>query len=273
MKEYLDGASLTLLDSMLIENEDLTYPDFLREFLRLHRRDGRMVHQQNWEKCRLVARDPHNPTVGEWTRFQSDYLSKRSLVDDWTELGDREKVMSQIPPYLQGKVMREIAKNRRGQWWVRVSVPEGLDAAFVRRQLEIAAHFTFPLVTFDRHSFVVKCTTPHQQSELLRCHGAVLRGKSVKIELAESFMSGSELLEFVRESLRTDEEVENTRAGFAAKVSIQTPTTPLAQSSGRGVFGVEGKPSDEKHTNPPSLERGGGSGFPVWKFPPVPKFP
>ena len=65
-----------------------------------------MVHQQNWEKCRLVARDPQNPTVGEWTRFQSDYLSKRSLVDDWTELGDREKVMSQIPHYLQGKVMR-----------------------------------------------------------------------------------------------------------------------------------------------------------------------
>ena len=111
--------------------------------------------------------------------------------------------MSQIPHRLQERAMREIAKRRVGQWWARVSVPEGMDPQFVRRQLEVGAGFPFTNITFDRHNFVVKCPSPQLQSDLMRLDGAILREAERKMEEATGYKLKLKVKEF--ESLPLEE--------------------------------------------------------------------
>ena len=190
LRELMDDASVAILDARLEENRQLSYDEFWREFLGLYQRDARRERRAAWHECKLVCKRVGEPTFGEWTRFMATYQARRRMVDDWAEEEDTALVLSQTPEKFREKVVREVAKTRRGQNWVRVHLVDGVSAKRVHRQLEAAVKQRLPDTVFERHHLIVKCQSRDLQGRLLGVGGADLDGKVINIEAAEYFMPG-----------------------------------------------------------------------------------
>ena len=90
-------------------------------------------------------------TQQDWDKFRADYLFKRSHVEGWSEVIDYEQICGHLLPNFQQAVVKEQCRRRAGRIWVRISIPNGLDAQNNLQQLR---------EEIDRELFVVKITAP-----------------------------------------------------------------------------------------------------------------
>lgn len=245
LQEHLDRPSAAILEALMGANPDLTYEEFWDDFLRRHMRDGRNVHLKNWKNCKLRAEDPEHPTQGEWAQFQVEFKALRELVDTWTEADELDIIIPQTPQWLLEKVRKKTAKERDHRFWVRVGVPGDVDPRRLQEQLEALIQMRFPRVVHDFRHFVVKGLREGEQKRLLAQNGAELDGYRIKIEMAQYFMKGNEVLDFVWKCLRDEEDVKAQYEAFHPQPSVhfrEKKEEKEKEHRGYGVHSVEDTP-------------------------------
>ena len=127
LKNFLDDASATLLVGKMAIDPDLSYNEFWSDLRARFLRDARTTHRQNWRATKLQITG-NRVTLQDWCQFQAAYVSRRALVEDWSEMEDQGFVFSQTPSEYQPKILAETGKRRLGKNWVRVVVPQSMQA-------------------------------------------------------------------------------------------------------------------------------------------------
>ena len=107
------------------------------------------------------------PTLQEWVQYTALYQGKRALVDGWSESEDRSNIIAQLTPELLDEVLTETTNRRKGQLWLRVSVPTGVHASEIQQTLEQTVGVRLPIVRRDGQQFVVQCADTQQLQTLL----------------------------------------------------------------------------------------------------------
>ena len=213
LKGYLDKASAARLEARMYAEPNLSYLRFWEELRSQFRRDVQVTHRQNWQKVqvRIVGK---RLTLQEWAEFQALYVGKRALVDDWAETEDRSLVFRQIPKEYHKEIMSESATRRNGQFWLRISIPNGCEGATVRDELEFELGKKLRQVAADKRQLVMACDNLADQKALLEFDNADLDGKIIRVQRAEYHMTGDDLLEYVRGLLEQEDDLRLLRSSY-----------------------------------------------------------
>ena len=190
---FLDAASADWLQARMEQDEELGYYDFFEDLRSRFARDARTIHRQAWELVKLVKRGT-DPTLQEWNAYQAAYLKKRALVEDWADEEDRKMVFKQIPKKYRQRVINEVSKRSAGQYWVRVTVPHGLNAHDVQSGLEEDLEHPLRSFTMEKRGFVFRCASAAELKAVLKLDGSKFDGapesQPLKFKPAQPTMSG-----------------------------------------------------------------------------------
>ena len=93
---------------------------------------------------------------------------KGALVDGWSETEDRSNVIAQLTPELLDEVLTETTNRRKGQYWLRVTVPSGVHAADIQQAMENSVGIRLPVTRRDGQQFVIQCMDTRQVQTLLQ---------------------------------------------------------------------------------------------------------
>lgn len=274
LKNFLDPSSASILESQYRLNPNVSYHTFLRELRQIHKQDGQRNHHQKWKGCKLKCKGIM-PNSQEWGEYQANYLSLRGMVDSYTEQEDFDNVFRNVPAQYRVKVNDEMEKRRRNQYWVRVLVPNGLDPLSVKNGIENMIGRVFPKFTMDRHQIVIQLDNNRDQLALCEWSGSIVLGHAIKMDVAEYFMTGDEVLEFVRLLLVKEENLQRLVDAVTPTPPPPTPQPLDLGSTGReegGIFAVSGAPGttggSHRPRTPPSqgpppyqAAEGGRSGY------------
>ena len=200
-----------------------TFWDSLRaKFLR----DAGTTYRQNWRSVRLQITG-EKLSLQDWERFQAHYISRRDLVDDWTDAEDQSYVFASIPSYYQSRVLGETGKRRQGKLWVRVGIPPGRTQNEVLQFLEQALAFPLRVRTSERRHFVVICNDQQEVNNLLEWDSAdlIINGQkqTLSVTMVRYAMSGDELFAFVRRLLEEEDELRLLQRAYGVVGGTPTP--------------------------------------------------
>ena len=249
LRNYLDEASAALLQGKMCIDPDLSYYEFWDELKSQLMRDARTMHRQNWRAVKLVT-NGSRVTLQEWAKFQAVYVSKRALVEDWSDAEDQQHVFSQVPSGLQLKILAETRKRRSAKLWVRVVTPTGMTNAEVLSEIEAELGFTPHIVSQEKRHFVIACRNDTEVRGLMDLDGSKIDRHVLKVQRAEYNMSGDEIFAFMRRLLETDEELLVLRRSYGC---ADPPTR-------REVHAVQLEPKVEKTSAQESPREGGNHG-------------
>ena len=256
IKNFIDDASATLLNGKLAIDPDLSYDDFWSELRSRFLRDARATHRQNWRSTKLII-SGDRVTLQDWCRFQASYVSRRALVEDWSEMEDQTFVFAQTPSEFQTKVLIETGKRRNGKHWVRVVFPPDMQASEVQTILGQEIGVPFRVLSNDKRSFVIDCHSEANARILLENDGSKVEGRVIKIQKAEYSMTGDDIFRFVQRLLETEDDLRSLRKAY-----------DIVDDAPRGVQLVQTHPAaSPSHSHPPSQgsSQGGPWGKDHWR--------
>ena len=215
LKKYLDDASATVLVGKMGLDPNLSYYTFWESLRSKFLRDARTMHRQNWRSVRLQM-STEKLTLQEWERFQAQYVSRRDLVEDWTDAEDQSYVFAAIPSYYQSKVLGETGRRRNGKRWVRVMIPQGKTQQEIIQLLEMELGYPLRVESSEKRHFVVACDTDQDVNALMEWDGSNIHGRVITVSRAQYSMTGDDLFAFVRRLLEEEEELRNLQRAYGA---------------------------------------------------------
>ena len=234
LRSYLDEASAITLEGRMHTDPSLSYYKFWQELKDCFVRDARSTHRQAWKGVRLQITGA-KISLSDWAKFQAQYLDKRALVEDWSDLEDQHNVLSQVPPEMQSRIMRETSKRKANKKWVQVVVPPLLSAPEVIEELSQVLGRPLQRDTkIENRHFVVHCQSETEMHELYKWDGASMDGHPLRVQRADYFMSGDDIFAFVRQMLQEDEDLR------ALRIAMGQPADP--PRSPREVRAVQVEP-------------------------------
>ena len=207
LQQFLDPASSALLDMRKIQNPDLDYYQFWDELKSRHRKDAQAQNRRNWQSVTLV-KNGAQPTLLEWAEFESKYLAKRELVENWNPEEDRAMIYSALTDKLKEKLKDEIMKKREDKRLVRVTCR---DERLLRGALEelsraLGAHLH--IHQDDHQSIVVNCPSDETKARLLGWDNGRFQGEYLRIQPVMYEMTGTEMLAFIHNLLEFSHEFD-----------------------------------------------------------------
>jgi hypothetical protein len=260
IQEYLDPASLALLETRRLQNPNLGYYDFWDEFKGRYQKDVQASYRRNWQQVRLNQAGKRL-TLQEWLEYQSKYLGKRQLVDNWSAEEDHAMVYSSLPRYYKEKVKQETADRRENKKLVRISCTA---KAPIHQALQgLRKHgFTWQVVRADAHSAIVQVADEATKATLLGWDQGGFAGGFLKIQPVQYEMTGDDILQFIQGLLEFDQEFEMKETCFAlqGREPQKICTAQEPQSKGKNKGG--GSPP-QQHENKPWAQKNSG-----WKTAP-----
>ena len=266
---YLDEASATLLSGKMDLNPNLSYYDFWQDLRSKFVRDARAMHRQNWRNVQLQIAGP-KVTLQDWEKFQALYVSRRSLVEDWTEAEDIHGVFSQIPIQFHSKVLAETGRRRNGKHWVRIGAPQGCTTHETQTMMENELGFNLNVITREKRHFVVACENERQARRLMDYDRGEVDRATMTVSPEQYAMSGDDLLAYIHRLLEQDEELDQMRrtychgvgtprAGVRA-VQDQFPRSPSNYSGGSGRGSQGSRPRGDKGSSEKKTGKGSAQG-------------
>jgi hypothetical protein len=213
IKNFLDDASATLLAGKMAIDPDLSYDEFWSNLRSRFLRDARATHRQNWRATKLHI-SGNRLSLQDWCQFQAAYVSRRALVEDWSEMEDQQFVFSQTPSEFQPKILAETGKRRNGKNWVRVIVPPEIPAADLQAILNQETVTPLRVVSSDKRSFVVACDSERDARTLMDLDGCKVAGRVIKIQRSEYSMTGDDIFRYIQRLLETEEELRCLRRAY-----------------------------------------------------------
>ena len=205
--QFLDPVSEALLDAKMQANPDLPYQTFWDELRVKFLRNIQALRWRNWQQVRLVKAG-ERPTLQEWTLVQETYIHRRNLVDNWSEHEDRRLVFRALDKHHIEKIKEETACRRKGHKWVKLSHSGVHPTLEVLDDFQKTLGVQFQVIKIDQTGALINFENDQDRVKFLAWDQGTFMGELVRVLPTEYLMSGDDMLNFIRDLLALDEEME-----------------------------------------------------------------
>ena len=132
-------------------------------------------------------------------------------MEERTPQEEYKRLLKQLPPDCQQKVITEEPKRARGQFPVRMTDVPAVHHRVLQELIETAIAVPIDKVTPATQGFLVHCPDAQTQSKVMGLAGNAFDDHLVKCSRVDPSMTADQLVEFVTDRLQTQHKLQTLR--------------------------------------------------------------
>ena len=220
LKSRVGTVSRLLIQRMEEENPHRTFAEYYGALAKMYAKDASEQARLAWNRVQLKIGPDGILTLEAFRKFAAEFQVCRNRVADWTPTEEYSLLFKRLPPAWGVRVKEEEQKRGRSKVWVRLTNVPDITAGALREAL-VAEGIAIRGVQTTDGGFLIDTESEATQDALLAMDGRVLEGKAVKAARTQVKMTGTEILAWVEEKLKVQQE--------AKELSFQGDSQPYPQ--------------------------------------------
>jgi hypothetical protein len=268
LRSRVGPASKLILQEIEDRNPSTEFALFYRALGRKYARDATGQARLAWHKVRLHPGQDGLITLSTFTKFTGEFKVFRNRVGDWTATEEYELLLRNLPPHWIQQLKVEENKRQRSRFWVKMTNAPDITAGELREALDACERQVKEIKTTDG-GFLILAKNEENQLALETMSGQVIADRVVRMTRTQIRMTGDEILEWMDERLRVQDEARecialHDRTGPAPRYYVQEITkvnfpTEVSNHAPTSTHTVAVAAPPTTHTPTPTTQEGGGT--------------
>jgi hypothetical protein len=222
LSDCLDPATKYDLKRQREMNRNLTYTEYYRSLEREFSRDAARQKGDDLRKVKINL-EGQELTLQRWRVFKSEFLLKRSRIDDFPEAEEHMLIFRQTPEKWQRVIINEKEKSKKRHNWIKFESFPGLRNDDIVATIEQAVGARFTQLKMTPRGVMADCTSVRIQNAVLDLNNWNIGGHPLRVMRVEPELSTEEIFDVVEEKLRVEEELQNERLHSGLPKGVTSP--------------------------------------------------
>ena len=213
LRSRVGPASQLILQELEDQNPHLPFAQYYQALARHYSRDASEQARKAWKRVRLLPNGEGIIDLYTFKKFCGEFKVYRNRVGDWTSTEEYTNLMENLPPFWITEVKKEENKRQRSRFWVKMTNAPDVTTAELKIALEdIGCHILEAKTT--EGGFLIRARDETDQVTLENMSGHMLGDRAVKMSRAQIKMTGDEILAWMDERLRVQDEARECIAMY-----------------------------------------------------------
>jgi hypothetical protein len=195
--------------------QQVDFDEFWAELEEEFEIDLQAKYRNAWHRVKLY--NPDKLTLKSWKGFCVDFELHRNRVQGWTEDEERDLLLKQLPQNWRGKVISEENRRKRTRFWATILGNLDLTISLFRAKIRNSLHLEVGEIRQIPGGFLLALKSQEDRNSLLELDGDELEDVEVKIDKVDVKMSGEEIVQFVHQGLKDQDDLERFESTMDTK--------------------------------------------------------
>ena len=205
LKNRIGPASRLMLQEMEERNPHLQFKQYYQALASHYSRDATEQARIAWRKVTLMGDSQGVITLGTFRKFCGEFKVLRNRVGDWTATEEYNLLIQNLPEFWVIKLKEEEHRRQKSKFWAKITNAPDVSAGELRDALRAGEHDVREVKATDG-GFLVSTPSEEALCALEGLTGHLLGDRAVKVARTQIRMSGDEILAWMDEKLRIQDE-------------------------------------------------------------------
>jgi hypothetical protein len=207
LRSRVGPASKLTLQELEDKNPRTEFSQYYQALVRQYSRDATGQARLAWQKVRLQTGSDGLLNLNIFKKFQGEFKVYRNRVGDWNATEEYDLLLRNLPVFWIQQLKIEKNKRQRSRFWVKLTNAPDMSAGELREALEEAGRRVKGVRATDG-GYLILAEDEEGQVALEGMSGHMIGDHTVKISRTQIKMTGDEILDWMDERLRVQDEAQ-----------------------------------------------------------------